>query len=131
MSRNAFIAVAKLGTHPAFSFIHGGVLVCPICQDHETTSAKDFDEHFLSHDPTPLQGELWLSGDTFDRVAVERGWAERCAGSLTTVAGAEQRRPWSKLRPSRSVRCASCGRHVKVRRGIVAPHPAVISKRED
>lgn len=65
MSRNAYLAVGRLATHPAFS-LRSGMLRCPICGE-EHSKVKEYDKHFLAHKPTLDLGKTWLSWRTFER----------------------------------------------------------------
>jgi hypothetical protein len=73
MGRNAFLGMSYLGTHPAFSWARAAV-VCPICNVFETTRTREYDKHFLAHNPSQEVAERWLSWKTYRRVATKRDW---------------------------------------------------------
>lgn len=72
MARNAYLAVARLSTHPAW--VHSvAALVCPVCKAtyHRVT---DYDRDFLGHKPDAEEAWRWLSGKVYEREAGRRGW---------------------------------------------------------
>lgn len=72
MSRNAYLAIARLSSHPMFSG-ERVQLVCPLCREG-FGQVSVAERHFLAHDPTAEQGWRYLSGRTWDRVRAARGW---------------------------------------------------------
>lgn len=78
MVRNGYLGVGRLGTHPAFQ-TNVAALVCPYtylagCTAEPFTRVRDYDRHFLAHQPTAETAIWWMSAHTYDRVAPTRGW---------------------------------------------------------
>lgn len=73
MARNSYLALANLGTHPAFTWVVAA-LRCPICREFTTSRVREYNTHFLGHDPDARTAYRWLSGREYDRQAAKRGW---------------------------------------------------------
>lgn len=73
MSRNAYMQIAGLSMHPAFT-MKAAALQCPICSDFTTLRVAEYNAHFLAHKPTEEQGYRYLSG-RYERQAPKLGWA--------------------------------------------------------
>jgi hypothetical protein len=72
---SAYHRTGNLATHPAFSFLFGG-LTCrwPGCKEPPIQRASDYDRHYLAHNPDADHAWQWLSGKTYKREAARRGW---------------------------------------------------------
>ena len=121
MAANAYLRIGRLATHPAFSAQDGCVLVCPICagepDQFETTRVAEYDRHFVAHDPDEADAERFMSGRSFERLAIERGWRAACAGSHAVVS------PCGPLRRPCYAPCPACGETaVRVVRGRLRAH---------
>ncbi len=121
MARSSYFGLARLATHPAFSAAAGGMLVCPICagepEQFRTTRVAEYDRHFVAHDPSAADAERFMSGRSFERLAIERGWRAACAGSRAVVEAVADW-PWSTPRAPRHAPCPACGETaVRVVRG--------------
>lgn len=118
MPRSSYLGLARLGTHPAFSWA-AAALVCPYmatagCTEGPYTRFGEYDKHFLTHDPDAATAYRWLSAKTYERQAPRRGWPvgddafERFASAETkaTLAG------WraNPLPAPRQRGCTGCGR---------------------
>jgi predicted RNA-binding Zn-ribbon protein involved in translation (DUF1610 family) len=114
LSRSSYHQVGALATHPAFSSSAVAV-VCPLCADgqvFETRRVGEYDRHFLTHDPTMEQAERWMSGRTFERVGIEKGWLPICDASGTPAT-----QGWAP--------CPVCGdTGLRVTRGRLCRHVA-------
>ncbi len=133
MSRSAYHKVATLATHPAFT-VAAGALRCPLCPAHPevytTTSTADFDRHFAGHSPTATQAERWLSGRSYERLALASRWVEPCpgAGTPAPTAQADPLGRILRLRPPKAA-CPICGRRCGQRNGILRQHAAATGSR--
>ena len=121
MARSSYFGLARLATHPAFSAAAGGMLVCPICagepEQFRTTRVAEYDRHFVAHDPSAADAERFMSGRSFERFAIERGWRAACAGSGAVVP------PCGPLRRPFYVACPVCDETaVRVVRGRLRAH---------
>ncbi len=74
MARNRYLGLANLGTHPAFTW-DACALRCPICGT-TTTRVREYNAHFLGHDPDARTAFRWLSGREYDRQAARRDWPD-------------------------------------------------------
>jgi hypothetical protein len=112
MAANAYLRIGRLATHPAFSARDGCVLVCPICggepEQFRTTRVAAYDRHFVAHDPSAADAERFMSGRSFERLAIARGWVDACAGSRAAVEPVADW-PWSTPRAPRYAPCPVCG----------------------
>lgn len=74
MARNSYLGLARLGTHPAFTW-DACTLVCrwPGCEQ-QFARVGEYDRHFLAHKPDARMAYRWLSGRTYDREASKQGW---------------------------------------------------------
>lgn len=125
MARNAYLGLATLATHPAFSF-ERCELVCPLCLVFATRRVAEYDAHFLAHDPVQPVAERWLSGRRYEQLALSKGWLERCPGSGAVATVRVVDLPWSAPRTPRYVSCGACGAsYVRVVRGKVRAHTPV------
>ena len=121
MAANTYLRIGRLATHPAFSARDGCVLVCPICagapEQFRTTRVAEYDRHFVAHDPDEADAERFMSGRSFERLAIARGWRAACAGSGAVVP------PCSPLRRPFYVACPVCDETaVRVVRGRLRAH---------
>ena len=123
MAANTYLRIGRLATHPAFSARDGCVLVCPICagapEQFRTTRVAEYDRHFVAHDPDEADAERFMSGRSFERLAIGRGWRVACAGSHAVVP------PCGPLRRPFYAPCPVCGdATVRVVRGRLRAHLA-------
>ena len=123
MARNAYLGLAALATHPAFSF-ERCELVCPLCPVFATRRVAEYDMHFLGHEPSRADAERWLSGRRYEQLALSKGWFERCPGSGVVVTVRVVDLPWSAPRTPRYVSCGAS--YVRVVRGKVRAHPPMV-----
>ena len=126
MAKSSYFGLARLATHPAFSAAAGGMLVCPICagepEQFRTTRVAAYDRHFVAHDPSAADAERFMSGRSFERLAIARGWVDACAGSHAAVEPVADW-PWSTPRAPRYAPCPVCGETaVRVVRGRLRAH---------
>lgn len=70
---NAYMRVARLATHPAFSW-RTGALQCPLCRESFATVGT-YTPHLLAHqDLTEQVGYRFLDARTWAKTALARGW---------------------------------------------------------
>jgi hypothetical protein len=125
VARNAYLGLATLATHPAFSF-ERCELVCPLCPVFTTRRVAEYDAHFLGHEPSRADAERWLSGRRYEQLALSMGWLERCPGSGVVVTTRVVDLPLSAPRTPRYVSCGACGAsYVRVVRWKVQAHTPV------
>jgi hypothetical protein len=111
MSGNAYLGLANLATHPAFDS-SVWALVCPLCGEWTGTRVKEYEAHFLAHEPDAVTMERWLSAKSWEALAIKRGWLNTCGGSGAST--------WLRY-----PECPVCGAYAgRSLRGTVRPHPA-------
>jgi hypothetical protein len=75
MAGNAYLRLARLGTHPAFS-MRDGQLHCPFraCDGLAFQRVSEYTSHLLKHDLTEERAQRWLDWRAYDKLARSRGW---------------------------------------------------------
>ena len=84
MPRSSYHQIVQLAMHPAFSQ-SDVALVCPLCPadggslPFTTMRFREYNNHFLGHDPAQEQAYEWLDWRTYRRLAKAKGWPEMTA----------------------------------------------------
>jgi len=66
---NSYIGMAILSTHPCFKRTFA-CLVCPLCEQKSTficNRVKEFETHFMNHNPNEVMIERYMSGKFYDK----------------------------------------------------------------